>query len=61
MEPECRSGFWKESTIFPEAGAGLGVAFLNENRIRSWSRSENFSFYRTRIVNLITFKFSLNG
>jgi len=29
--------------------AGPGVGFLNENRTRSWSRSENFSFYRSRI------------
>jgi len=46
-EPEFRSG--KESTIFAEAGAGPGVGFLNKNRTRSWSRSENFSFCRSRI------------
>jgi len=46
-EPECRSGLWKESTIFDEAGAGPGVGFFNANRTRS--RSENFSFYRSGI------------
>jgi len=40
-----RSGLRKESTIFAEAGTGVG--FFNENRTRSWS--ENFSFYRSGI------------
>ena len=48
-----RNGLRKESTIFAEAGAGAGVGFLNENRTRSWSRSDNFSFYRSRIMNFI--------
>ena len=34
MKLECRSRLRKESTIFAEAGAGPGVGFLNENRIR---------------------------
>jgi len=49
------------STIFAEAGAGPGVGFLNENWTRSWSRSENLSFYMSRIIYFIKFKFSLNG
>jgi len=49
-EPECRSRLRKELTIFAEAGAGPGVGFLIENRTRSWSRSDNFSFYRSRIL-----------
>jgi len=56
-EPECRSGLRKESTIFAEAGAGPGVGFFNENRTRSWSRSENLSLYRSRIMNFIKFNF----
>jgi len=47
------------STIFAEAGAGPGVGFLNENRTQS--RSENFSFYRSRTIDFIKFKLSLNG
>ena len=58
-EPECRSGLRKESTIFAEAGEGPGVGFLNE--IRTRSRSENFSFDRSRIINFFNLKFSLNG
>ena len=58
-DPECRSKFRKESTIFAEAGPGPGVKFLNENRTRS--RSENFSFYRSRIIDFIKFKLPLNG
>jgi len=46
-EPERRSGLRKESTIFAEAEAGSGVGIFDENR--SWTRSENFSFYRSRI------------
>jgi len=53
----CRSGLRKESTIFAEAGAGPGVGFLNENRIRSWSRSENFSFCRSRIIYFVKYNF----
>jgi len=60
-EAECQSGLRKESTIFAEAGAGPGVGFLNENWTRSWNKSENFSFYRSRIINFIKFKLSLNG
>jgi len=60
-EPECWSRLRKEFTIFSEAGAGPGVGFLNENRTRSWSRSDNFSFCRSRIINFMKFKFSLNG
>jgi len=52
-EPECRSGLREESTIFAEAGAGPGVGLLNENRTRSWSRSANFSFYRSRTIDFI--------
>jgi len=48
-EPEKRGGLRMESTILAEAGAVSGVGFLNENRTRSWSRSENFSFYSSRI------------
>jgi len=59
-EPERRSGLRKESTIFSEARAEPRVGFLNENRIRSWNSSENFSFYRSRIINFIKLKFSLN-
>ena len=59
--PECRSGLRKESTIFAEAGTWPGGGFWNENRTRSWSRSDNFSFYRSRIMNFIKFEFSLNG
>jgi len=51
----CRSGLQKEPTIFTEAGAGHGVGFLNENRTRSWSKSENFCFYRSRIINFIKY------
>ena len=60
-EPECRSRLRKESTIFAKAEVGPGVGFLNENRTRSWSRSENLSFYRSWIISFIKFKFSLNG
>jgi len=52
-EPECRSGLRKESAIFAEVGAGLGVGFLNEIRSRSWNRRENFSFHRSRMFNFI--------
>jgi len=52
-ERECRSDLREESTIFAEAGAGLGVGFLNENWTRSWTRSENSTFYRTRIIYFI--------
>jgi len=61
MELDCRRGRRKEYTIFAEAGERPGVGFLNENRTRSWNRSENFSFYRNGIINFIKFKFSLNG
>jgi len=54
-EPEKRGGLRMESTILAEAGAVSGVGFLNENRTRSWSRSENFSFYSSRIINFIKF------
>ena len=50
-----------ESTNFSKAGAGPGVGFLNENKTRNWSRSENFSFYRSWMINFIKFNFSLNG
>jgi len=60
-EPECRSGLRKEFTIFAEAGAGPGVRFLNVKRTRSWSRSKNFSFFRSRIIYFIKFQLSLNG
>jgi len=56
-EPECRSRLRKEFTIFTEAGAGPGVGFLIENRTRSWSRSENYSFYRSRILILLNLNF----
>jgi len=36
-----------ESMIFDEAGAGRGVGIIIRNR--SWSRSEIFSLYRSRI------------
>jgi len=45
--------------MFAESGAGPGVGFLNENR--SWSRSENLSFYRSRLFIFVKFKLSLNG
>jgi len=46
-----------KSMFFAEAGTGPGVGFLNENR----SRSEIFSFYRSRIIDFIKFRLSLNG
>ena len=54
-EPKCRSRLGKGFTIFAESGAGPGVGFLIENR--SWSRSENFSFYRSRILILLNLNF----
>jgi len=49
----------KEYTNFAEVAAGPGVGFLYENRTQSWS--ENLSFYRSRIIDFIKFKLSLNN
>jgi len=52
-----RSGLRSESTIF--AGDGPGVGISNKNWTRS--RSEIFSFYSSRIIVFIKFKFSVTG
>jgi len=59
MEPKCRTGLRKESTLFDEAEAGPGIRFFKENRTQC--RSENLSFCSTQIIDFVKVKISLNS
>jgi len=52
---------FRKSEISLDTGAGPEVGFFNENRTRSRSRSEKFSFYRIRTIDFIKSKLSPNG